>query len=814
MPSTKDLPEKLRPFAFHGLDITQHKDTSESDCPFCMSIGKLSIINDTGVFRCVKCDTSGNVYKFLNGLLQDSIQKTTDDELQELATDRRLQVSTLRAWQVCKSVITGEWLIPAVNSKGNLANLYRIVQSEGKWRAMSTPGCKVHPFGRHLITSRHTTIDVCEGWSDGMAQYEALRSVRQQGEKIVKTADVEKSLYATRGVIAIPGAETFFDDINPTLAGCKVNLWGDNDYPKLAEDGSPRKNKEGEPMRPGWDGMAKAIDVMALAHKLPKAVQRVCWHNFAGELPKVDVKGNVLADKLTIKPAKKVKGHHPELPDGFDLRDVHKLFSPTQAIKLLDDLLEKVKVVPNGKSEESQVMLEPIHRATFGQLVADYHHSLHFTKQMEETLALMLAVCLSTDLGGEQLWFRVIGPPGSGKTTLAEALSAAREYTFPTSLLTGFHSGYTGGHHGPQEDASLLPKMQGKTVIIKDADTLVNSTGRDRILSELRDIYDGTSRSNYRNRISNNYEDIRMTFILCGTDELRGLNRSFLGERFLDCEIFNDGETRPFLEMAIDNAMRKVTASILPKEDEAISEDRMTILKQTTYGFLKHLKTTLSTMSPPTLTTDSRERLLALGELLSYLRARVKREVGGEIAYRPRPELATRLVGQLTKLAITLSLVFNKPTIDDDVCHLIAKVVMDTAKGLHREVIEELIRTGGCAAKQLELAVRIPETSIRTMLNDMLELGMVQRRSRPNNSGQGGRDLHIWELTPKVTKLWQLATGLAGRTMSRVPISKQAKAEEARAIAKRSPKPKRKPADVSKLRKAVATTNKKSSRRK
>ena len=145
------------------------------------------------------------------------------------------------------------------------------------------------------------------------------------------------------------------------------------------------------------------------------------------------------------------------------------------------------------------------------------------------------------------------------------------------------------------------------------------------------------------------------------------------------------------------------------------------------------------------------------------MRARVNREKGEALAYRPRAELATRLVGQLAKLGVCLSIVLNKKTVDNETFRIIRKVALDTACGFHLEITQLLIRyKAGLSAKQIGMELGLSETSIRRNLLDMAEFQIVKRGSRPNRSGVRGRDLHIWSLSPSVGRLWREA-GLATR---------------------------------------------------
>jgi len=732
---TKDAPDKLKPFLFHGVDLNTSSKQAEGDCPFCGKEDHFFVKTATGQWSCRRCEESGNIVSFLKQLHSYALKQTTDEDYKELSAERDIPVSTLKEWGVARSFLNEEWLIPAYNDKGKFANLYKAYKYNGQWKVMASPTCKLHPFGVQHLKKRRKTVWVVEGLWDALKLHAVLKTVKRNGNKIIRTKNCKTSMAMTEDVLGVPGSNTFNPDWLQYLENKRAQLVFDNDHPK--------KNKAtGKVTKPGWDGMQRVIKIVRETGCFPESLYRIRWGR---------------------------QGYTKDYASGYDTRDILTDLGPVKGVLAILDKSEKVKIAKKksmaGTVVDTQPELEPIPRSSFSALVKDYEANLHFTPQLRDTLAVMLACCISTELDGDQLWLRIIGPPGSGKSTLAEAISASKDYTLPVSNITGFHSGFVGNGQPrkKQKDASLIPMMNGRTVIIKDGDTLLTATNRDKILAEMRDIYDGTSRAIYRNNAAKAYDSIYTTFIICGTDEMRSLNRSFLGERFLDCEILGDADTTPYLDRALGNTYSKVLRGLAQPEDhEAHTPNQMEFLKRCTIGYLHYLKLNLSEMKPPTLSPEAGERIKALGQFLGHMRARVKRE-GTDMVMRPRAELATRLVSQLTKAAICIALVRGKKSIDKDVLRMLKKLVLDTAESFQLEVVNYMMKKPeGLSVKQLELKLKISEGTLRKIMRDMQEFGIVDKLSVPNRSGVRGRNRHVWVLTDSMTALHNHA--IKGRT--------------------------------------------------
>ena len=145
------------------------------------------------------------------------------------------------------------------------------------------------------------------------------------------------------------------------------------------------------------------------------------------------------------------------------------------------------------ENSESEQEFEPIRCETFRELCDHYFgpQALEHTDEIEKTLATILAVVLSTSATGGQLALRVIGPPGSAKSTLAESVSAAKKMVYATSKFTGIISGWA----SIKRSKMTASQINGKTLFIKDADPIVQLPNLKQIESELRDaLGDGVIR--------------------------------------------------------------------------------------------------------------------------------------------------------------------------------------------------------------------------------------------------------------------------------------------------------------------------------
>lgn len=722
--SLGEVPEQLRPYFFHRVRNLDWVGTADAtaDCPFCGKEGHLFISQETGQYQCKVCRTGGqkgggNSYTFIRKLHEISLERGADYE--SITTERRIKVATLRRWGMCQSVIDGEWLFPTYGFKTprEVVNLYRWAPIKGKRRLISTATFGQMLFGLQFWDASKPWVYLCEGPFDAMALEEALMGFRMAGSKLVRTSDVAQSLYAQANILAVPGCEQFKEDWAQHFAGKRVYLLFDSDHPKT---------RAGIVSPPGgYEGMKSTT------LKLRPVTQDIWINNWGPE------------------------GYDPSLPDGYDVRD--SLAEPAGIVGVLgrlakapDDWLTKTVATTGDNGEVVVSGPPPLECRSYEELVAAWKEAMYWTDSLDVALSSIMAVVVSTMLQGSQIWLRLIGPPGSAKSLLCESITGATQYVKQMSILKGFHSGYNQGG----EDCSIIPHMMGKTCVINEGDTLLKAPNRDQILSQLRDLYTGWTRNHYLNGKQEEYTGIRTTMLLAGTSSLRQLNKSALGDRFLDCVVFervNKGIDQTeidlvdaVIDMAVDRCKSLSNGDALTQDNpKKVRAARMSA------GYVNYLReNTLALIEPIDVPTTIRQDCRKLGLIVARMRFRPddkSPESESEV------ELGTRLGEQFIRLAICTAAVMGR-SIDREVMRRVARLARDTCKGNTYSLCEALAPGDPLSARQLSIKLHVSEMTIGANVRILQDIGCVVVNAPTAASGAVARST-TYRLAPIVAEM-------------------------------------------------------------
>lgn len=766
--SKAEAPEALRPYLFYGLDLNYGNGEAEGPCVSCGAESRFYVSPDKGLYSCKKCGVEGNVYGFLANLHAASKRRTRESELLALSSERSIAPTILKQWGLAKSLLTGEWLLPAYNDKGGFSNLYRWISFKDpetggtKRRLCGGPGLQHQLFGLHLIDPKRSEFLICEGPWDAMTLVQSLNAAKGT------------SVYREANVLAVPGCEVFREEWTYLFTGKKVSLLYDSDHPKT--------NKEtGAKIPPaGWRGCLRAAAILSSAKAPPATVQVLKWgpEGFSRLLPS----GTDIRDLLTGRVAipegdySEVSGAGSEgsesVTEGLNGRKTtgKPLGSRLNALRWVlgrlteppPEALEKAaRAVSSGagKVAERGGVLEPTPCESYSELSKAWRKAMRWTDDLDNALACMLAVVASTQRRGDQLWFRIIGPPGCGKTRLCDALTSAPKYCYPLSHIKGFYSGYKESPGDDGEDYSLINRINGTTVVVKEGDTMLSNPALAELLSQLRDLYDGSSTASYKNiKEDRRYAGLRITMILAGTSSLRKLNRSNLGDRFIDCVIdrSDDEEEQDILQRVAYTALRSVRAES-NGEVESQMDARLVEAYKLTAGYVAYLRSTVDKASNAIECSDEiLQECIRLGRLVSYMRSRPdKKQEDGES--ETEVELPTRLTAQFIRLANCLAVVLNRKTVDDVVMERVRKVAKDTSRGMLWDVVVKLYdNPQGIGRIALGLKLGFTEERQKPLI-DMLHFMHRIKIAIPDTSktpkGIKGSKTHLWLLSPKVREL-------------------------------------------------------------
>ena len=106
-----------------------------------------------------------------------------------------------------------------------------------------------------------------------------------------------------------------------------------------------------------------------------------------------------------------------------------------------------------------------------------------------ESIDVALAVVTANRMEGDPLWMFLVAPPSGGKTEVLRSLDDVPD-VYPLSSLTA--QTFASGFERKGTEASLLPKIDGKTLTMKDFGTVLSMYREKKaeILAQLREIYD------------------------------------------------------------------------------------------------------------------------------------------------------------------------------------------------------------------------------------------------------------------------------------------------------------------------------------
>lgn len=440
-----------------------------------------------------------------------------------------------------------------------------------------------------------------------------------------------------------------------------------------------------------------------------------------------------------------------ERPSGYDIRDFvlahrKKGLKASKIVRLLRKLLVEVDVaqLESGHAAPGTIQ-NVIHVGSiakppnFAQTLEEYKRWIKMTPLMEDGLRLAYAAAFAIDIPGDPLWLYMVGPPGSGKTLLLMSLAGSSRTIFrstigPHALISGFKA---------EKDPSEMPLWDGKCVVLKDFTEILSThpLAKEEMFGYLRGAYDGHVVRGFGNGVKREYH-LRFGLLAGVTPAIHGDLKASLGERFLKFDLLRD------VGWSADDVIRAAIGNISRENDMELA------LAEAAGQFLSR---SVDLDGLPQVPEWFSERIVALAQLISGLRAVVERESYGDqrLKYRPSHEIGTRLAKQLVKLAMGLGHVDQVKVLGPEQYRLIERVAFDTAIGFHLEIVASLMDLGGEATKQ-DLATKtgLPFTNLGRALDDLQALGIVSPRKSTKTLLGPGRDPVAWTVVDKLKKLW------------------------------------------------------------
>ena len=729
--------DRLRPYTFHGVDLTPRGSHAIGDCPFCGRGGKFSVDISSGLWRCLVCGTGterggGNGLVFARLVYERAVQANVVNPrggspafLESVAADRRLRPDTAAAWGVVPAA-DGAWLVPGYGPDGKLDQVYRRTRIRDKdewvWRLLPTPGIwpegKVHAL--HLSTDfdpARAAVVVCEGPWDGMALWESDRKV-----------------WGDANIIAVPGCNVWRDEWTAMCRGKQVTLLYDSDHPIV---------RGGNTVRAGLDGMRR------IARRLSGQAASVRYVRWGPD------------------------GYDASKPSGWDVRDQLTQYANGQERnQALADLILKVEPAPDDWFTASHAtngkLIHPTHIEarrceTWAECEAAWEAAMYWRRDLGDAMAVLLAICASTDQSGNQLFLDLIGSPGSAKTTLCQGLLVSNHCIHlenMTKLMSGFKK-----PGEDDKDCSFLARSNGKTWITCEFDVLGSSPHYRDLMGKVRRIFDGETSATYGNDDKDRiYTALRTPWIRAGTqkmmDRMADYDQSQLGDRFLRFILSdpNDSDRRSIARAALRSERAAVVDRVNSVAGSTV-DPKTRLAHALTGGYVDWLRANAEDQLAKVDVVDSVEdHCIDLAELSADMRARPS-EDRRKVESHNTKELPTRLARQNIRMALCLAVVLNKFSVDSEVLRIVRKVALDTAYGHSLNIAQWLCspnpkvggRTyqecGGLAEGSIAMWTGMSPERLLNYLTFLRGIGVLELRKSPQSGDS-------WMLTNRVYELY------------------------------------------------------------
>jgi hypothetical protein len=676
---------EARIFETHGVEFSGSRgDELYGLCPFTGKEDKFYVNCKTWLWDSKTAGMSGNIASFLEEAVEDYKSSFDNDQLEVLARHRKLPTTAFAPWEL--GWTGSQFTIPIRDIKGRIVDIR--MYDVAKRTMRSTAGCHVGLMGaQHIPTHPNDPIYVCEGEWDGIAMSWLIRKNNAPGI-----------------VVSVPGAGIFKKEWISWFRGRKVLALYDHD----------------EPGRKGEQLLYQRLEATA------KTVTFAHWPE--------------------------------ELSIGFDVRDwivygikkgtldlclerLHKLFKRKPRRTGTSQKTESgqtIKLV--GKADVARERPDRI--PTLEDVHGIYRKWLHLPNT--DAIDVMLATALSERMDGPPIWLFLVSPPGGAKTITMEGL-IEYERTTSTSSLTA-HALISGANWQGQSDPSLIPRLDGKVLLIKDFTTVLNlrEDEKEQIFGILRDAYDGKCGKIFGNGVERTYKS-HFTVIAAVTPKIYeiGPRHAALGERFLKFRMgdnLDHYEEDKIISRAIDNV----------DHDTQMKEELMNI----TSPFLQFGFEEIET---PRLDSQTHQAIIKLAQFGARLRGNVSRDLYNSemMTGRPFAEVGSRLGIQLAKLARALAVLRGKSAVTDLEYALVKKVMLDTVSQRNEDIVRVMFnhevtkneQQSSITAAELSNVTRYPITTIRRLMDDLNLLNVIERRG---TAGSGFKQ--TWQLSTYMTK--------------------------------------------------------------
>lgn len=340
---------------------------------------------------------------------------------------------------------------------------------------------------------------------------------------------------------------------------------------------------------------------------------------------------------------------------------------------------------------------------------------------------VFFGVIFANRLDSPPVWLYLIGPPSIGKSVLAQAVSKSNEiYALsrltPAALVSGFKV--------KGKSQSLLPKLNGKVLILKDFTEMLNMRYEKllEVLGQLRGAHDGEAAMACG--VGTIGYDSKFGLIACVT---RAIDKHIqlvadLGERFISYRLPDISKVEE-----AKRCMKAMNTESLIEKKETLSGAALFVLE--------------GKPKPATISEYDKLRILKICQIVALGRCSISRDNYTKEMEIPSPESAVRLSEQLSSLAIGIAMTREKKKVTKEELGLVRRVAVHSIPEKRLLVINSLLTYWPDYVIIQKIIDKIPykfsEVYVRRWLDEMELLGLIDRKEVV---GSKGRAQYRWQL--------------------------------------------------------------------
>lgn len=526
--------------------------------------------------------------------------------------------------------------------------------------------------------------------------------------------------------------------------GCHSGLWGIEGLLTNKDLKIPVYICEGE-----WDGIAmnwllKKIKQPGIVVAVPGAnmFPKEWWYLFNDRTVFVLYDNDGAGEEGEHKVFKSIKDRvrkirclhwNEKFNAGFDIRDFITLeaVKNKRPIRCFNKLLGMLKDSPRKQGEETIDELDAKTK------IPDRDTGMNWEKLMEciqswlkiddfDPIKVAISTVLSNFIEGDPVWMFLVACPGVGKSEMLGMFKQSQD-VYTTSSITP-NALISGAIPYKGKEPSLLPKLDGKTLCIKDFSTIqtMRDTERDSLLGILRDAYDGSAGKVFGTGESKHFES-KFSILAGVTPSIYDLEYQFssLGERFLKIFIGEYLEHKDQIKI-IEKAMENVGHEVKMRDEFSAAM----------YNFIENTKEFIAKYKdrPISLDPKTEKKIAYLAAWCSRMKGTVNRDKYERdiITNKAYTEVGTRTGKQLKRLMLCFPTVIYSRKEDESDYKILKRVALDSISAKR----EDIFRAVYMSCENREDTVEVKQvvhltkygysTALRTV-DDLIALGAIDR---------------------------------------------------------------------------------------